>query len=300
MLYPRSAFVEVRLDNSLVLNPRNIHSIFERTATMRLDSKLLSLPASILLLVASQSELALAADDGKAAARWSFHLSSLRCWSGQSANRDAQATPEDMGSGKKPIGVMKMSDDEGEKFYMEYWQFGRSAQQQSSMLDIASSPALRQRNLKEEARLLANASISISYRPPFSLHTEHDLSKQDLRARGVAVLAVLEKRDFSCPTGTSSCEKIGYPNSCCATSETCFQIQDTGLGPVGCCPSDSSCAGTISNCESPNTACPDNLSSGSYTGGGCCIPNYFCAGVGCKFFLSGVQTDGKLIYVQVF
>ncbi len=78
------------------------------------------------------------------------------------------------------------------------------------------------------------------------------------------------------PSGTASCAGIGYPNSCCSTSDNCFVITDTGYGPVGCCPSDTTCGGTISGCDYPNTACADNL------GGGCCIPNYICAGVGCK------------------
>jgi hypothetical protein len=282
LFYPRNSDrigLDVRLDDSLVLHLRTTHpQIYRSSNEMRLDLKLLSLPASILLLVASYSELVSAADSEKAAARWPFNLlSNLKYWPGESANRDAGALSGDCGNGIRPVGVMKMSDDEGEKFYMEYWQFAGDMQQQSPMLSMASSSSLRTRDAKEEARLLANASMPISYRPPFALHTESDISKQDLRARGAAALAVLENRDFTCPTGTLSCSNIGYPNSCCATSETCFQIQDTGLGPVGCCPSESNCGGTITNCDSPNTACPDNL------GGGCCIPNYVCAGVGCKF-----------------
>lgn len=248
---------------------------------MRLDSKLLSLPASILLLLASHSDIVYAGDK-KAAARWPFNLLSyLKYWPGESANRDVEVTNMDLGCQRKPVGVMKMSDDEGEKFYMEYWQFEGTLQQRSAMLSIAS-PALRRRDEEERARLLANASIPLSYRPAFALHTEHNIRSQDLRARGkaAAALAVLEKRDFACPTGTSNCSSIGYPNSCCATDETCFQITDTGLGPVGCCPNDNNCGGTITNCNAPNLACPDSL------GGGCCIPNYVCAGVGCTLLES--------------
>jgi len=175
-----------------------------------------------------------------------------------------------------------MSPDEGEKFYMDYWQF-EGELDQSRLSD--TSTALRGRDEEEEARLLANASAAASFRPPFALHTKEGsdpLSYEDLRARkaiegrnAAAVLAALEKRGFVCPTGTSDCSAINYPNSCCATGETCFAIQDTGLGPVGCCPNGSNCGGTIIDCNAPNTACADNL------GGGCCIPNYVCAGVGC-------------------
>jgi hypothetical protein len=245
---------------------------------MRLDSKLLGLPASILLLIASHSDIVLASDHEKAAARWPFNLlSNLKYWPEPATNRQAEAISKDVENTGKPLGVMKMSDDEGEKFYMEYWQFEVNTQQQSPLLSTASISPLRTRDEKEEGRLLANASMPISYRPPFALHTETDFSKQDLRARGAVALALLQNRDFTCPTGTSSCSAIGYPNSCCATSETCFKIQDTGLGPVGCCASGTSCGGTITNCDAPNLACPDSL------GGGCCIPNYVCAGVGCKF-----------------
>ena len=176
-----------------------------------------------------------------------------------------------------------MSADEGEKFYMEYWQFGGELEQ-SELSDTTTS--LRIRDEEEEARLLANASAVLSFRLPFALHSEDGsdpLSYEDLRARkaiegrnAAAVLAMLDKRDFVCPTGTANCSAINYPNSCCSTSETCFAIQDTGFGPVGCCPNGSTCGGTISACSAPNTSCDDSL------GGGCCIPNYVCAGVGCK------------------
>lgn len=246
---------------------------------MRLDSKFLGLPASILLLVASYSETAYA-DNDKAAARWTFNLLSKLQWPGASANRDMAI---ENGGERKPVGVLKMSDDEGEKFYMEYWQFGgNTPSPQAPVLSMGSSQSLRKRNEKEEALLLANSSVPISYRPAFALHTND--FHTDLKARGqeaARALAVLQNRQFSCPTGTLSCEGIGYPNSCCATDETCFPITDTGLGPVGCCPKDSSCGGTITACDAPNTACPDN-NGGSYTGGGCCIPDYVCAGVGCK------------------
>lgn len=184
---------------------------------------------------------------------------------------------------------MKMSDDPGEKFYMEYWQY-EEALQQSNTSNVASTRPLRIRDEQEEGVLLANASASTSYRTPFALHTDDNFAMHHLEARGripsreaaAAALAALQKRQFLCPTGTSSCSSIGYPNSCCATDETCFTIQDTGLGSVGCCPSGATCGGTISACNAPNTPCAENQ-GGNYEGGGCCIPNYVCAGVGCKF-----------------
>lgn len=166
---------------------------------------------------------------------------------------------------------MKMSTDEGEKFYMEYWQFESETGGESN--------GLRKRDEDEEARLLGNASAVLDFRPPFMVHGE-DIMSGDLRARRALdsrnALAGLEKRQFACPVGTTACNSIGQSNYCCPTTETCFDVTDTGLGPVGCCPNGVSCGNTIASCGFPNTACSEEL------GGGCCIPNYTCAKMGCK------------------
>lgn len=164
-----------------------------------------------------------------------------------------------------------MSPDAGEKFYMEFWQYEQKTGLQER--------TLRARE-EEEETLRANVSAAVDYRTPFALHTE-DEDGQELKVRAAvgrsaAALAALEKRQFTCPVGTNACVSIGYPNSCCPAAEDCFQIQDTGLGPVGCCPRGSICSGTITSCNYPNSACPQNM------GGGCCLPNFVCQGVGCK------------------
>jgi hypothetical protein len=251
---------------------------------MRLASKILGLRASILLL-GSYSNSALAVEDDLSPSQWPYNLPKhVKYWPEDPPNRrrDLEAIEEHLRLGKNPVGVMKMKADEGEKFYVEYWQF--EGERGKSIISDTTNIHLRIRDEEEEAVLAVNASAEVSYRAPFALHTEQESNSIDLRAlkalecRGTAAaLAVLEKRQFACPAGTSDCSSIGHPNSCCATDETCFVIQDTGLGPVGCCPNGSTCGGTITNCDSPNTACPDNL------GGGCCIPNYVCAGVGCKY-----------------
>ena len=92
-----------------------------------------------------------------------------------------------------------------------------------------------------------------------------------------AHLALLSKRQFACPIGTTSCENIGFQNSCCVAGETCFVVRDTGLGPVGCCPAGITCSGGIAGCPADHAPCPSLL------GGGCCIPGFICAGVGCVF-----------------
>lgn len=193
--------------------------------------------------------------------------------------RDLEALESHIRHGDQVVGVMKMSPDPGEKFFPEYWQYEQAVEQ--SRIDWAEEAArkLRTRDEEEESRFLANVSATVNFRAPFALHDETELPELRVRAavgRSAAALAALEKRQFSCPTGTSNCAAIGYVNSCCPAGESCFQIQDTGLGPVGCCPFGRLCSGTINSCSSPNTACPSEL------GGGCCIPGFACQGVGCK------------------
>lgn len=186
-----------------------------------------------------------------------------------------------------------MSDDEGEKFYMEYWQFeGELGGMQKGLfepqtLQQSSSAALRRRErgtIDEHERLAGNETLVEKFRPPFTLHTESGITASELKARELLnaasgrALAALERRVFTCPTGTADCSRIGFSASCCMTDEVCFQIPDTGLGQVGCCPAGASCGGTISTCDAPNTACTAAL------GGGCCIPGYSCVEGGCKYF----------------
>ena len=57
-------------------------------------------------------------------------------------------------------------------------------------------------------------------------------------------------------------------------------VQDTGLGPVGCCPKGTSCSGGVSGCTDGSTGCASDI------GGGCCIPGFVCQGVGCEYSFS--------------
>ena len=250
---------------------------------MWLDSKVLGLPASMILLIAAQSTAAFHGDQSPAQRVKSLPRKVTYLFDDAADEQlDLETRNEQTPLGKAPIGVMKMSDDPGEKFYFEYWQYEEE-------LDVTKTQ-LRIRDEEEVRILLANVSSSMSYKAPFALHMEGDWIFPSLKSRGMlgrdknAALNLL-KRQFTCPTGTADCSAIGQPDSCCATDETCFTIQDTGLGPVGCCPKDADCGGTISACNSPNTPCTEN-SGGNYQGGGCCIPNYVCAGVGCKFRIS--------------
>ncbi|KAL2196488.1 hypothetical protein P885DRAFT_78213 [Corynascus similis CBS 632.67] len=183
-----------------------------------------------------------------------------------------------------PTAIRKMPADHGAKFHHEYCAF----EDHPAFAAAPGSPhaAIAARSLydaDDSRRLWANASAELSLRPPFALVSGSeslvvDESKPpawNLFGRTASALALLEKRQWACPSGTSSCSSIGFPNSCCGEGETCMEVPDTGLGPVGCCPSGATCSGGISNCADDSTAC------GSEIGGGCCIPGFVCQGIGC-------------------
>ena len=200
---------------------------------MRLDSRILGLPASILFLLVSHTISADAGqDEVPAQPQWSLPMQKRLPPDSPQRRRQLEAAEEHLRLGRTPVGVLKMSPDEGEKFYMDYWQFEDDLAQSESL----NTGILRARDKGEEARLLANSSAIVAFRPPFALHTEKwsDMSSfEDLRARKVVegrnsapVLAMLGKRGFQCPTGTADCSEAGYPNSCCPTSEFCYAIKE--------------------------------------------------------------------------
>ena len=173
---------------------------------------------------------------------------------------------------EKVVGVKKMSLDEGEMFFPEYWTFESDMEQ---MIRSGAGDNLRRRNSDSTIGIegqCANSSIETSLWPAFPLHSDEPVSESPLIGRFFT--RQLAKR-FQCPSDTSACTSINRPDSCCATGETCQIIQDTGLGDVGCCPAGQTCAGQLSTCQSGYTSCPNN------PGGGCCIPGYACLDVGC-------------------
>lgn len=194
-----------------------------------------------------------------------------------------------------PTAIKKMSPDQGEKFFPHYYAFADQAAVAKAPLD--NPIAARRISEKEDdaRRIFANASAELAFRQPFAPHLgglvflgdggDDDQSRhrrilegrRNLFHRAAQALALLERRDWACPTGTSSCEAIGYPNSCCEDGEVCVEITDTGLGNVGCCPQGATCGGSVSQCSDGNTPCASDI------GGGCCIPGFVCEGVGCKF-----------------
>ncbi len=166
--------------------------------------------------------------------------------------------------GATPVAVKKMSEDEGEMFLPEYWSFDTFEDA------VVNTTAVRP------------FEAALKIHEPLPLY----VSKRDNWTKGRRALANLQKRAFDCPQGTSACSSIGEDNYCCGTGQSCFAIQDTGLGPVGCCPSGVSCEGAITTCNTAagQTACPQDL------GGACCVAGFGCFDVGCVRVESVVET----------
>lgn len=177
--------------------------------------------------------------------------------------------------GERPIGVRKMSEDEGEMFFLDHWIFAGDTER-----DIHPEPQQQQ-----------NGNLSISeFSSP--LRPLADINSPDFFGRFIARSGLalhLKRDDFKCPAGTSDCSSIGAPNSCCGSGSTCISIKDTGLGSVACCASGTTCEGTISCNEAAGySSCPGSEN------GGCCLPGYACRDVGCKCFRIAFPTSSFL------
>lgn len=170
---------------------------------------------------------------------------------------------------QQPLKMRKMSTDPGEKFYLHYWSFDG---QSDSNLDEWD-----------------NTTLSRTFEPALPLHADSLLPRPQNWRRYLRLTIpspiTLDKRDFVCPSGTNACTSIDRPNVCCPSSSTCQIVPDTGLGDVGCCDASETCAGSLSNCPSEYTSCPNN------PGGGCCLPGYACYQEGC------VQTSTTVVIV---
>jgi hypothetical protein len=224
------------------------------------------LPSSLLVFLLSDAAATQALDSSESWRRSPPLHAHYRPEDSPHRRRDLEDIQRRFEAGDKAMGIKKMSVDESEKFWPEYWGFENGSpagleRKRESGLEIA---ARRDYEEEEEAFLKANSSAILQVRPPFLVH----------QASASDALAILEKRDFQCPTGTTACS--GYPSSCCNTGDTCVTVQDTGFGVVGCCRSGSSCGGIISTCGA-NSRCPSDI------GGGCCLPGFSCSGIGCKF-----------------
>ena len=183
-----------------------------------------------------------------------------------------------------PVGVRKMSGDQGEMFYPEYWSFDSMSDHDAQLILGKRKPNSRQSLYNEDkSRDLTNSSIPIPFQVPFALHArEEPKFRPNLghMLKSPRAIFSLDKRSFQCPGGTFACTSINAPNSCCLIGTTCSNITDTGYGDVACCEQGEICSGNVNSCPSGDTVCSEASGSGS-TGGGCCIPGFTCNGSGC-------------------
>ncbi|KAK5010277.1 hypothetical protein LTR16_005299, partial [Cryomyces antarcticus] len=175
-----------------------------------------------------------------------------------------------------------MSGDEGEKFYLEYWQFGGWGLDDQGHGHV-DTPQLRRKSTdpEDQQQHYSNISIPIPFEPPFPVHANPEQQHLRFLPRNI-----FRKRTFNCPVGTNSCASVNRPNSCCTAGELCIIVTDTGLGDVGCCPAGTNCAGPVAGCDTAAgyTSCPNSQN------GGCCIPGYACQDVGCVLRATSTTT----------
>lgn len=262
---------------------------------MRIPKAFLSLPPSLLLLLAAQ----------------------LHAQAGARAERDRDGLQTQTQTQTLPTAVRKMSLDEGEKFMPEYYAFAPlelyGGQAQAPLSLDARGLDAQVLTAEEEALLAANSSAALAFRPPFPRHYDYrgreargkargdgnwngngsrnprgqgdgdgdgELESWSLYRRALDALVRLQGREFACPGGTHACSVINQPNYCCTDGTTCFVVEDApDAGNVGCCPDGQSCGGSVASCADGNTACP------AQKGGGCCIPGFVCADIGCESLL---------------
>ncbi|KAI5372183.1 hypothetical protein J4E82_009154 [Alternaria postmessia] len=95
---------------------------------------------------------------------------------------------------EKPIGVKKMSMDEGEMFMLDNWIFAAQ--------DTPSQP---QSSRRSDYDVFGNATSQ-------ALSPLRPLAQSDWLAR-MHIRDILMNRQFKCPDGTASCESIGAPDA---------------------------------------------------------------------------------------
>jgi hypothetical protein len=245
---------------------------------MRNLARIFSLPASLLLLITSTPW------PSAAEPQWPHNLPADSKYFPEDevhVKRGLQAM-ERLAAQQAPIGARKMSGDKNEMFFLEYWQF----EDLNDAAGSATSP--RDRILKRsQPEDYANGTLENDLLPPLLLHSDN-LGRHNWQSHlRFNPRSNLIPRDFQCPSGTNNCSSISRPYSCCATDETCVVVSDNldaGMGDVGCCKNGSTCNGQVAECDTSQgyQSCPGSEN------GGCCIPNYSCAGVGCKKLLESI------------
>ena len=175
---------------------------------------------------------------------------------------------------QKVHGVHKMTPDEGEKFFLDYWHFADTSSANTTTPTDQSSGSTE----KEQTDLQPRVN---TYSPAVPQTPQ-----------GRSPLSSIFRRDFQCPGDTHACTAINRPGSCCGAGETCQLVADTGSGDVGCCPQGQSCSGSVGSCQAGYTQCAAAF------GGGCCIPGYECVTGGCMSSLL-IFSSGDCVHLKL-
>ncbi|KAJ5926409.1 hypothetical protein N7516_008182 [Penicillium verrucosum] len=157
------------------------------------------------------------------------------------------------------IGVKKMSDDEGEKFFLDYWGFG----------DDFSSGNISERNLSDDDGFSPASFVAQSYPfgPSYSLGTDGE-SEVLPRENSNSVINLFEKRDFKCPAGTTACVSIGRSDRCCAYitvitvsvhSTVVLSTVTYSTKPQDTTPTSTSCSSLTTSLDSSKSTTNDGL-----------------------------------------
>ncbi|KAL2355712.1 hypothetical protein BJ546DRAFT_840197 [Cryomyces antarcticus] len=217
------------------------------------SSSILCLPSSLLALIAASSWPVAASTNHD----WPNNLPPhVKYWPEQEAHIKRDLKIQKQLAWHAPAGVRKMSGDEGEKFYLEYWQFGGWGLDDQGHGHV-DTPQLRRKSTdpEDQQQHYSNISIPIPFEPPFPVHANPEQQHLRFLPRNI-----FRKRTFNCPVGTNSCASVNRPNSCCTAGELCIIVTDTGLGDVGCCPAGTNCAGPVAGCDTAAgyTSCPNS------------------------------------------
>ena len=171
-----------------------------------------------------------------------------------------------------PVGIKKLGDDPGEKFFLDDWDFGGLKDEGWSYGPQHGDD----RRLQPPAHWTecANASNPLQLLPVLAPHTNHNRPHFGLFGRDIFL------RSFQCPSGTTSCSSIGESDLCCPNGEACVKTSNG----AGCCPSGETCGEEVGSCDTSAgyTSCPNS------SNGGCCVPGASCLGDGCVFY--GTET----------
>lgn len=247
-------------------------------------ASLVLVPAPLLLLIASLPARTLSLET-----QWPYNLPPhMKYYPEDEALVRRNIGIQEKLASQRPIGLHKMSGDEGEMFFPEYWVFDSELKNAPANKPMERrTPFLRLPSEHQHSGIqedLANSTWLYPLQASLSLHSDQQIeSKRLLRKLHRLPRALryqLDERDFRCPGNTLSCTSINRPNSCCPSGESCQLITNNGLGDVGCCAQGQTCSQQVSTCQEGYKSCPGS------SGGGCCIPGYDCDGVGCMILLS--------------